>query len=145
MTAFKLALGRAARAWLDARTPFLAHGASRQHGVDCVHLAHALYEEAGLPLPPIPRAYFLDESRHSPTDKLIGWIENTGKFEPVVLESDFPVGTLLCADIGLSPYHVAVVYETNQAIHCLRHEGVCAVSVGDPLFERFLRAYRPQC
>jgi len=144
MNDFNEKLCRAASSWLDARTPFLAHGCSQKHGVDCVHLAHAIYTEAGLSLPPVPGDYFMDESRHQATGKLLDYIEGSKAFKRITNAGECPAGALLCAEIGLAPYHVAVVFEQGRAIHSIRPRGVGAVSLGDPVFKKIFRAYLPK-
>jgi cell wall-associated NlpC family hydrolase len=131
----------AANGWLKARPPFVARGRSKKYGVDCVNLAHALFAECGIDLPAVPDDYFVDESRHARSTKLVRWIEATGKFKEVPVGGDYKVGTLLCANIGLAPYHVAVVFKHGSAIHSVRRPGVCAVTVGDPVFKSVIKAY----
>lgn len=138
---FEQRLQGAAAEWLNARTPFVLRGHSRRFGVDCVHLAHALYTESGIALPPIPRDYFIDESRHSRTGKLLAWIESSGCFTAVPVGGDYRPGTILCGEVGLAPYHVAVVFEPGRAVHAIRDHGVCSISIRDPLFRKVNHAY----
>ncbi len=139
---FEERIVESARRWIGLHAPFAPHGRSERYGIDCVNLAHVIYTEAGMNLPDLPRRYFMDSSRHQTDQTVMDWIESIGSFQEIPLAESYPVGTLLCADIGRSPYHVAIVIDNAHAVHSIRRAGVCCVAYGTEI-KKITHAFKP--
>ena len=146
-----------ARAWLG--TPFVPHSQIKGAGVDCVHLAAALYQAAGAMGNFRPPAYSMDAGNHRGSSQVLEWLDNHPSFlrvhyhvlddignrgeidmSPILLRP----GDALCFRFGRSEHHVGVLLATNRIIHAPFRRPVEIVSMTDPVYHRALKAaYRP--
>lgn len=131
-----------ARMWIG--TPFIAHSQVRGAGVDCVHLAAAIYEAAGaLGRISFP-AYSLDGGRHSPSSMLLMWLDASPNFQKVLDLRQLQAGDLLCFRSSRSEHHVGVLLDEGKIVHARERYGVEITGLDDPVYNLALAAaYRP--
>lgn len=139
--------------WVN--TPFRAHSMICQAGVDCVHLAAALYIATGALMEFQPPAYSLDGGQHNSVSKVVTWMDTNPSFSRVLrlqetktigegLRDCIAPGDLLCFRFNLSEHHVGVVIHGKQLIHAPAKRKVVIGTLSDPVYLRCLTAaYRP--
>lgn len=131
-----------AQLWVG--TPFVAHSCVRGAGVDCVHLAAALYEKAAFLKPIEWPAYALDGGQHNPVSQLLTWLKSREDFRELTLKSEMGPGDLVCFRFGMSEHHCGVLLGYYRFIHARNRRTVEIASLKDPIYQRCLMtAYRP--
>lgn len=129
-------------------TPFHARAKIRGSGVDCINLAAALYEAAGVIERFQAPEYKMDEGLHAAKSRIEeyldgqDWMERlddlAGNMEMTI------VGDLICIRLGRVSYHVGVKVNEQRFIHVYQgHEaGYC--DVRDPTWaKRAETVFRP--
>lgn len=135
--------------WKD--TPFVAHAQVRGSGVDCIHLAAALYQECGFLAEFKPPKYSLDGGMHNDMSQVLKWLDTRNDFRLVYSRrpdigtlTELVPGDLLCFLQSRSAHHVGVLLELHRFIHARAKIGVTIEGLADPLNRRTLAyAYRP--
>lgn len=125
-----------AKKWIG--TPFFPHMAKRGIGADCVQLAAAVYQEAGV-LPneiELPK-YHLSAGDHINSSVVIDWLLKSEWFQP---EAAPETGSLITFQIGRVEHHVGVMTTANTFVHAVRRLGVVEGDLRDPAFARRLRS-----
>ncbi len=141
------ALAVEARAWLG--TPFVAHGACRGAGVDCVHLLGAVYAALGvLPadaLTTLP-GYACDSGAHARESALLAWLRARPEFaERQAGEATAP-GDLVAFRVGRVVHHGGLLIEGTRFVHAVRRFGVIESDLRDPTYgERLETTFTPLC
>jgi cell wall-associated NlpC family hydrolase len=104
-------------------TPFQARARVCGAGVDCVQLAAALLEEAGLAtgleFPP----YTVDFGDHADTSPVLAWFKARPEWTAVPAE-DIAPGDVVLFRVGRVVNHVGVALGDQRFCHCLRGHGV---------------------
>lgn len=136
-------LVEAAACWIG--TPFVAHAALPQAGVDCVHLAAEVYKECGLFASYHFPGYTLDGGQHQRDSKVLAWLQGNGQFEPVSKPfSDLRPGDLLCFKLRRVEHHVGVMIHDTRFLHCWAGRTAAFADIQDPVYRRLLTAvFRP--
>lgn len=129
-------------------TPFRPHGNVMGAGVDCVHLAAALYRECGLIKDFTPPQYTMDQGSHARTSSLREYIISTGVFEEVKvvhsLVDTAVIGDLLEIKLGRVSHHVGVMLRSPDFLHVYQHQDVMVSDLRDPTWaRRIVGIYRP--
>lgn len=127
-------------------TPFRFKAMVKGVGVDCVHLAAALYIATGFLESFKPPRYSLEESMHSGVTKVIDWIELSGRFRqlPAPTPGELMPGDLLLFRIGKVEHHVGVAIGRDYFLHVICHHVAGMSNLTDPSWrERMTRIYRP--
>jgi cell wall-associated NlpC family hydrolase len=126
-------------------TPFRGHSQIKGVGVDCVHLAAALYIATGVVKEFNPPAYSLDRSRHRDDSLILPYMEGLGVFcETAATITKLLPGDLLCFHVGRSEHHVGVVTDDYHFLHAPC--GYCALysRLQDSTYQkRLTKVYRP--
>lgn len=125
-----------ARSWLG--TPFYPHQARKGIGTDCVHLALAIYKEAGV-IPPevaLPR-YRLDGGYHLQSSTVLNWIESAPYFERV--QAPQP-GDLITLEMGRVVHHVGVMVTESKFVQAIRRYGVVESDLNDSTWGERVRS-----
>jgi cell wall-associated NlpC family hydrolase len=138
-----------AERWIG--TPFVAHSMVRRAGVDCVHLAAALYITSGALKDFQPPRYALDGGQHNQESQVLGWLKRHPGFANIYCrEQDgknvcrLHPGDLLCFKLSFSEHHVGVMLTPVQFIHARYGKCVEICSLTDPVYKRCLTAaFRP--
>jgi len=139
----QMALQFEAEQWIG--TPFAARSMVRGAGVDCVHLAAALYLATRAIDDFHPPAYALDGGLHTDESVVLSWLDAHPRFARID-ESMKNVGDLLCFRFGLSEHHVGVLVCDRYFLHAPIRRKVVYGSLTDPVYQRTLTAvYRPVC
>ncbi len=125
-------------------TPFREHARVCGAGVDCVQLAAAVLEEAGLAhardLPP----YIVDFGEHADRSPLLAWFQERPGWEPVIEPGEVEAGDVVLFRVGKVANHCGVALGDRRFIHCLRGHGVLFSRLDDPTYaRRFIGAFRP--
>ena len=141
---------QAAHGWQG--TPFEAFQCARGAGVDCVHLAAALYVESGhlRAIPRFPR-YTMDGGKHSTKNVIRDWLEASGQFRllfektPLRPVAEPPsIGDLLCFDLGRVEWHVGVMVNGNEFVEVHERATAGRRTLADSTWSRRLKAiWRP--
>lgn len=106
------ALIESARSWIG--TPFVAKASVKGSGVDCVHLALALYTESGFPLQiDLPEYGLFDGACRRPDDAgpVTDWLRHSRRFEkvwPSEYGLNMRCGDLLAFRLGDAVHHLGV-------------------------------------
>ena len=132
---------KVARSWVG--TPFYPHCCKKGVGVDCVHLALAVYKEAGV-LPDdleLPH-YTLDGGEHLHDSLVVQWLARSPLF---VVSSEMPCeGELLVIRYARVEHHVGVMTEGTKFVQAVRHGGVVERDMRDSTWSSRLRGcWRP--
>lgn len=135
-----------AASWIG--TPFRQRACAKRFGVDCVHLAAAIYRECGLPVTMEFPAYSLDRGSHAEHSLVTEWLDRSPLFGRVAIgavpAATVSPGDLLCMNMGMSVHHVAVALEMGAIIHSIRPHGVSYGHIDEPAARARLAAvYRP--
>lgn len=136
-----------AASWVG--TPFIAHSSVKGAGVDCVHLAAAIYVACGLFQKFDPPAYSLDGGMHNHVSQVFTWLDNHPSFLNVFHKHGqaswmATPGDCLCFRFALSEHHVGVMLCGKQFIHAPSGRKVVVSSMEDPLYKRHLHSvFRP--
>jgi len=141
VTAIAQELQAAAARWKG--TPFQARARVCGAGVDCVQLAAALLEEAGLAqglrFPP----YTVDFGDHADASPLLAWFKAHPDWAAVPLP-DIEPGDVVVFRVGKVANHVGVALGDQRFCHCLRGHGVLISRLDDPTYaRRFAGAFSP--
>lgn len=136
----QLKLLRAATRWIG--TPFVAHGAIRGAGVDCVNLVAQLLIACGhAPGYDMPE-YAMDGGKHNRTSQLCDYLDSRNDF--ALVNEPFQIGDVVCFTIGRSSHHCGIKLDKSLFIHALFGRKVSYGSLTDGVFKRSLTAvYRP--
>lgn len=128
---------KAANSWIG--TPFQAHARVKGAGVDCVNLAAAIYQEAGLidEIPEFPR-YSMDGGKHLAKSTLSAVLATIPGFQQVDLESIYP-GALLVFALGRVTHHIGVALDERRFVHALQGPGVIISSLKEKSYSKRLR------
>lgn len=143
-----LKLRAAARDWLG--TPFRAHSQAKGAGVDCVHLAAAIYKECGVITEFAPPNYTLDQGMHLTQSAVEHYVVQTGCFTdfpgPVAFEK-LMIGDLLLIKMGRVSHHVGILTSAENCagfIHVFQGFKVHECDLMDPTWrKRIEKVYRP--
>lgn len=129
-----------ANSWVG--TPFHQHATLKGVGVDCVHLAAAIYIATGFLDRFEPGHYNMDGGENGDEDRVIDWVEKSGRF---ARQPAGPlIGDLLCFRNGRWPYHVGVMISERQFVHACAHHQVMVSNIDDTTYaKRLLAIYRP--
>lgn len=137
-------LEEAALAWLG--TPFVPHSRIPGFGVDCVGLALACYQAAGI-LPEsleLPKDYPIDGGHHLKLSWVESFIENSRFFVRIDGQAPQP-GDLLALRLSAVSHHVAITLSGGRILHAFENVGVTEGTWLDPSIGRSLRRiYRPK-
>lgn len=121
-----------ARTWLG--TPFLPHAQVKGSGVDCAHLAKAIYsvvneKAAGVRLP----RYTMDGGDHLAEPYIEKFIHEAGfvKCDGVPLPGD-----LVTFKLGRISYHMGVMVTDLTFIHAIRGFGVIESRIDDSTYSK---------
>jgi|WetSurMetagenome_2_1015567.scaffolds.fasta_scaffold274631_2 hypothetical protein len=124
-------------------TPFIAHACACGRGVDCVHLAAALYIESGALARFDPPAYTLDAGSHNNTSQVLDYLVHDAHFAEVSA-TGLMAGDALALNVRLSSHHVGVMLDGERFIHVLFNRGTMVSSLKEQLYSRRIVAvYRP--
>lgn len=134
---------QSAVAWLG--TPFRANSCTRgpDGGVCCHFLVSALYAEAGIHLPNVPKgppghARFQRQSIMSP------WLDACPLVERVRDLTAAEPGDLLGFHIGSAIHHLAILLPGDRIVHAINQLGVSIDPLQDPTWsERLGAVWRP--
>ncbi len=126
-----------AKQWLG--TPFYPRMAKRGVGADCVHLALAVYKEAGIiPSHVTLPEYTLDQGDHLYVSLVVNWLSTSPYFEP---ESEMPrAGSLITMKIGRVIHHVGIMVGDTQFVQAIRNYGVVQLDLRDSTWMKKLRS-----
>jgi len=134
-------LNAAALRWKG--TPFQARARICGAGVDCVQLAAALIEEAGLATGLAFSPYAVDFGDHADTSPVLAWFDVHPEWAAVPLP-EVEAGDVVVFRVGKVANHVGVALGDQRFCHCLRGHGVLISRLDDPTYaRRWVRAYRP--
>ena len=134
-------LNKEAFSWVG--TPFHGRARVKGSGVDCVHLAAAIYGACGfLPALEFPH-YSMDGGSHLTTSEVFKFVIDTGKFEQT--DAALMPGDLLGFKMGNVVHHVGVcVINPQMFIHAYKGAGTIISWITDPTWKtRLLHVYRP--
>ena len=134
-------------------TPFVAHGAIRGAGVDCVNLVGQILIACGHATDFAMPHYAMDGGKHNRTSQLLDYLDArhdfvrvssaTGVIAPPQVDWTQP-GDVLCFTIGRSSHHVGMLVRGKTFVHALFGRTVSFGSLSDGVFKRSLTAiYRP--
>lgn len=124
-------------------TPFQARARLCGAGVDCVQLAAALIEEAGLATGLVFPPYAVDFGDHADTSPVLVWFDAHPEWQPIPA-ADVQPGDVVVFQVGKVANHVGVALGNQRFCHCLRGHGVLISRLDDPTYaRRWVRAYRP--
>jgi cell wall-associated NlpC family hydrolase len=111
-------------------------------GVDCVNLAAAIYEGAGVIEKFDPPPYKMDGGHVLARSQIYAWLNDSSDFYEIPSNVRQP-GDLICFNLGGVSHHVGVLLEGNQIIHAMQRAGVVKCDYGASLLRRTDRIYRP--
>lgn len=134
-------IAKVAKEWVG--TPFFPYMAKKGVGADCVHLALAIYQEAGV-VPAwesLPR-YHLDGGEHLDKSIVIQWLES----HPYMIWVESPeIGDLITLQYGRVIHHVGVMVGERMFVQCIRKYGVIESDLRDPTWsQRVQSVWRPK-
>ena len=134
------ALCAEAMGWVG--TPF-QHAARVKHvGVDCVHLAIAIYSAAGMLPDFTPEDYPPDWMLHSRAERLIAGITHYCD----AVAPPWQVGDLLVYRYGRAASHCGIYVGDGRLVHAVSRDTVRCDQVDMPaLTERFVGGFRLRC
>ena len=136
-------------------TPFVANSSVRGAGVDCVHLAAALYIVTGALREFHPPNYAIDGGQHEGKSRVIAWLESNERFARIELglgpdrpKAELPAclapGDALCFKFGMSEHHAGVMLHGHYFIHAPVRRKVVIGTLSDPVYLRCLTTvFRP--
>lgn len=129
----------AAQEWMG--TPFAGHQRVRGAGVDCVHLAAALYHESRLlPEMTVFERYNLDGGQHSARNVMGEWLLASPQFSLAWAGSGGfkqpQIGDLLCLTLGRQPWHCAVMLDAGELVEVHHKSTVARRPLADPTWSR---------
>ncbi len=127
--------------WLG--TPF--HKGARLCGIgaDCVQSVAAIYIACKLVQDFNPPAYTLDGGKHNNFSMVVDYVEATGRFQKVSLDSLQP-GDLLCLLSGRVAHHVGIFLGGSNFFHAIEIYGCQINSLQDSTWRnRLIAVYRP--
>src|SRR3990167_35121 len=131
-----------AQSWLG--TPFVHHSGRKGHGVDCVHLAQALYAACGLPVDIVFPEYHMDGGSHLDQSQLEAVLDAIPCLRRVDLTSDLLPGDALTFRCGRTRHHIGLKLLGPDFIHARLNFGTQISSVRQaPWAERLSSAFRP--
>lgn len=125
----------AAQSWIG--TPFYPHMAKKGVGADCVHLALAIYQEAGL-VPTrveLPKEYRLAGGDHLEKSLVLSWLETCGYVEP---DTGPFLGDVITLRVGRVDHHVGIVIGETKFIQSIRNFGVIVCDLRDTTWRKRL-------
>ena len=123
-------------------TPFQPRARVCGAGVDCVQLAAALIEEAGLASGLAFPPYTVDFGDHADASPVLAWFEDHPEWTAVELANVEP-GDVVVFRVGKVANHVGVALGDQRFCHCLRGHGVLISRLDDPTYaRRWVRAFR---
>jgi len=131
----------AARSWIG--TPFFPHMALKGVGADCVQLAHAIYQEAGVaPEGSELPAYRLGDGDCLDASLVTQWVERATWFDKA--EQAEP-GDLVTLRVARVSHHVGVVTGATTFVQALRRYGVREWRLDEPTWHtRIEQFWRPK-
>ncbi|MCL5099278.1 MAG: NlpC/P60 family protein [Candidatus Omnitrophica bacterium] len=132
---------REAQSWLA--TPFRAHAKVKGDGVDCVNLALAIYQKAGiLPADIVFPPYHIGSGAHLDLSAVAQFVIATRLFR--LATAPFKTGDLLGFNLGKVIHHVGIYIERDNFVHCCQKAGVIFSRLDDPTWGKRLQAvWRP--
>lgn len=128
----------AAQSWIG--TPFYPHQAVKGVGADCVHLALAIYQDAGI-VPKdveLPKEYRMAGGDHLDQSLVLKWLETCGYVEP---DSGPNIGDVITLRVGRVDHHVGVVIGETKFIQSIRNYGVIICDLRDSTWQKRLRTF----
>lgn len=130
-----IGIQKAAVKWMG--TPFHPHACVIGGGVDCVNLAAALYEEAGVieKRPEFP-PYTMDGGKHLGASTLSKVLASLPGFEKV---NEVYPGALLVFNLGRVTHHIGVALTETRFIHALQGPGVIMSSLREKTYSKRLK------
>lgn len=136
-------LNREAREWVG--TPFAPNSASKGRGVSCQHLAGAIYQACGYPvpldIPDVPIAH----ARFSTSSFVTSYFDARHDFAPVAVSGPLLQGDVLGFRIGRCVHHIGTLLEGGQFIHVLEGTGAMLATLADATwFSRLENVWRPR-
>jgi cell wall-associated NlpC family hydrolase len=135
-------VARIARTWIG--TPFYPHQARKGVGCDCVSMARAVFEEAGL-VPsnekPFPQ-YDMGGSDHLKSSLVVEWLATCKWFEP---RDGMPrQGDVVTFAVGKVAHHVGIMVTDKMFVQAIRRYGVVELPLRDSTWSKRLRTvWRP--
>ena len=129
-----------AESWIG--TPFHPHARTIGGGVDCVNLAAAIYEGAGVIERFAPPPYKMDGGHVLMRSQIYAYLNASPDFYEIPINVRQP-GDLICFNLGGVSHHVGVLLNDNQIIHAMQRVGVVKCDYGASFLRRTDRIYRP--
>ena len=129
-----------AESWIG--TPFHPHARTIGGGVDCVNLAAAIYEGAGVIERFDPPPYKMDGGHVLARSQIYAWLNDSPDFYEMPVSVRQP-GDLVCFNLGGVTHHVGILLEGNEVIHAMQRVGVVKCDYGTSFQRRTDRIYRP--
>ena len=111
-------------------------------GVDCVNLAAAIYEGAGVIERFIPPPYKMDGGHVLTRSQIYAYLNASPDFYEMPVSVRQP-GDLVCFNLGGVTHHVGILLGGNQIIHAMQRAGVVKCDYGASFLRRTDRIYRP--
>lgn len=131
-----------AHTWIG--TPFVPHGRSKGHGVDCVSLLAEIYIATGFLSDWKQPTYFVGAGQHLQNSVLEDWLVKSGWFDALPSNARTIPGDLLTFALGRVDHHVGLKLDGTRFIHAHPQAGVIAADLRDPTFGKRLRTiWRP--
>lgn len=117
----------AARLWIG--TPWHDNAGLLRVGVDCIHLAQAVYQKAGLPLDDQLPIWSATESAHNLDSRMLAWLEASDYFQPV--QEDARPGDLLLFRLFRFPFHCGIFIGGREFLHVIQNAKVHLANLDD--------------